>query len=105
MREELKDVDVRVLTPGGIATNIVKNARSRHDDYKGTLIRFFERYTLSPEDAAAQILRGIRKKKKRIMVSKEAVLFDRVKRLMPVLGNRWCSEKIMQSMRVKALES
>jgi NADP-dependent 3-hydroxy acid dehydrogenase YdfG len=103
--EELKDVDVSVVHPGGIATNIITHSRSQHEHYKQSLIQFFKRHTLSPEDATDQILRGIRKGKKRIMVSKEAVLFDRVKRFLPVLGNRWCSEKIMKSMRVKALES
>lgn len=103
--EELDDVGVTVVHPGGIATNIVKRARSQHEDYKGALIRFFERHTLSPEEAADQIVYGVRKEQSRIMVSKEAVLFDRVKRMFPVSGNHWCAQRIMKAMRVDAIRS
>lgn len=98
--EELDDVDVTVVHPGGIATNIVKRARSQHEDYKGALVRFFERHTLSPQEAAEQIVHGIRKEHSRIMVSKEAALFDRVKRMLPVSGNHWCAQRIMKAMKV-----
>jgi NADP-dependent 3-hydroxy acid dehydrogenase YdfG len=101
--EELKDVGVSVVHPGGIATNIIKRARSRHEEYKGALIRFFERHTLSPQEATEQILMGVYKEKSRIMVSKEAALFDRVKRIFPVSGNRWCSQRIMKAMRIETL--
>lgn len=101
--EELDDVGVSVVHPGGIATNIVKRARSSHDNYKGALVRFFERHTLSPQEATEQILLGIRKEQARIMVSKEAALFDRVKRMFPVAGNHWCAERIMKAMKVESL--
>ena len=101
--EELDDVGVTVVHPGGIATNIVKRARSQHDDYKGALVRFFERHTLSPQEAAKQIVLGIKKEQDRIMVSKEAALFDRVKRMFPVSGNHWCAQRIMKAMKVELL--
>ena len=101
--EELHDVGVTVVHPGGIATNIVKKARSQHEDYKGALIRFFERHTLSPQEAAAQIVYGVGKEQSRIMVSKEAALFDRVKRMFPISGNHWCAQRIMKAMRVDTL--
>lgn len=101
--EELEDVAVSVVHPGGIATNIVKKARSKHDEYKGALIRFFERHTLSPEEATQQILDGVKKEQPRIIVSKEAALFDRVKRMFPVSGNHWCAKRIMKAMKVESL--
>ena len=52
---------------------------------------------------AEQIVRGIRKKQARIIVSKEAALFDRVKRMFPVSGNHWCAQRIMKAMRVESL--
>lgn len=101
--EELSDIGVSVVHPGGIATNIVQRARSHNDSYKGALVRFFEKQTLAPEEAARRIINGVSKEKKRIMVSKEAVLFDRVKRALPIVGNRWCADKIMQAMGVQKL--
>ena len=101
--EELDHVGVSVVHPGGIATNIVKRARSQHENYKGALVRFFERHTLSPQEAAKQIVIGVRKEQARIMVSKEAALFDKAKRLFPVSGNRWCAQRIMKAMKVESL--
>jgi len=103
MWEEFSDVGVSVVHPGGIATNIVTKSRSQHDDYKGALERFFARHSLKPEEAVRQILAGLQKEKKRIMVTKEAVLFDRVKRLSPIKGNHWCVQRIFQAMGVKRL--
>ena len=99
--EELSDVGVSVVHPGGIATSIVKQAKSINSGFQNTLENFFEKQTLSPQTAALRIIDGVRKEKKRIMVSKEAILFDRVKRLFPIAGNHWCAQKIMKAMGVK----
>ncbi|MEH6403702.1 MAG: SDR family NAD(P)-dependent oxidoreductase [Sneathiella sp.] len=88
---ELKEVGVTVSSvhPGGVKTNIMRNAiidkmpagvRS-----KSSMEKNFEAMAPTTAEKAAQIIvRGIIKKKERIMVGKDAVLLAGLQRLMPV---------------------
>jgi NAD(P)-dependent dehydrogenase (short-subunit alcohol dehydrogenase family) len=90
--QELKDTQVRVtcVHPGGIKTNIVRNARF----YKAAVTRLthedtalaFDKYIAftTPEKAAQKILSGIKKDKHRIMVGPDAYVYDWLKRLFPI---------------------
>ncbi|MBN2299415.1 MAG: SDR family oxidoreductase [Deltaproteobacteria bacterium] len=90
--QELKDSPVRVscVHPGGISTNIVRNARF----YKGTdpdmdhsdMIKVFDRFLVhtTADKAARIIISGIRKNKHRIMVGSDAYVYDWLKRIFPV---------------------
>jgi NAD(P)-dependent dehydrogenase (short-subunit alcohol dehydrogenase family) len=90
--QEMKGTSVRVscVHPGGIRTNIVRNARFHRAADKSLdkeeLEVLFDRFIahLSADEAARVILAGIRKNKPRIMVGRDAYLCDWLKRLFPV---------------------
>jgi NAD(P)-dependent dehydrogenase (short-subunit alcohol dehydrogenase family) len=86
---------VHSVHPGGIRTNIARNAV----DYNETHEAFHQQLLkLSPEYAADVILRGIRKKKKRILIGGEAHLLDFVVRLFPVLGGNLVNGMIQRKI-------
>lgn len=88
---ELEDTNVTALSihPGGIKTNIVNNARfyvgpdgeQSHDCNKQ---KFDKLARTTPDKAAAQIAKAIRKKKKRLLIGADAILVDRVQRYHPL---------------------
>lgn len=91
LRHELRDTDIRVCTvhPGGIKTNIVKNARFHKDDLGNTdrtvLEKDFEKVTMTtPHKAAKTIQVGVDKNKARILIGPDAVAVSLLTRAMPV---------------------
>jgi len=79
------NLTVHSVHPGGIDTNITRNSI----DYQPKFELFHKRFLkLSPEYAAGVIIRGIRKKKHRILIGAEAHRLDVVVRLAPILGTR-----------------
>jgi short-subunit dehydrogenase len=78
LREELlvsgSTVGLTVVHPGGVQTNIVRNARvSDHETYEATRELFEERLArTTPERAAEVILRGVLKGKPRVLVGADA---------------------------------
>ena len=90
LRHELKDTKVRAISvhPGGIRTNIARASRfykdplgnSNRDDMAG---RFEKLARTTPERAAAVIVRGIEKGSPRVLIGADAVLIDKIQRLMP----------------------
>jgi NAD(P)-dependent dehydrogenase (short-subunit alcohol dehydrogenase family) len=91
LRQELRGTGVRAVTvhPGGITTNIARNARMRTDPEglgrtKEQLAAQFESVTLtSPDKAAAIIHRGVERGKARILVGPDAYVFDALARITP----------------------
>ncbi|SDZ42481.1 NADP-dependent 3-hydroxy acid dehydrogenase YdfG [Micromonospora pattaloongensis] len=91
LRQELRGTGVRAVTvhPGGITTNIARNARIRTDPEgrgrtKEQMAAQFEAATLtSPEKAAAIIHRGVERGRARILVGPDAYLFDALARIAP----------------------
>src|SRR5438309_431464 len=91
LRQELRGTGVRAVTvhPGGVTTNIARNARIRSDPEglgrtKEQLAAQFEAATLtSPEKAAAIIHSGVERGKARILVGPDAYLFDALARIAP----------------------
>jgi NAD(P)-dependent dehydrogenase (short-subunit alcohol dehydrogenase family) len=88
--QELAGTPVRVSSvhPGGVRTAILEQGRIRSSERfaenQGRLRRRFTRYALtSPEKTAGQIIAGIRKNKRRILVGPDARLFDLIQRLLP----------------------
>ncbi|SFM37182.1 SDR family NAD(P)-dependent oxidoreductase [Methylobacterium pseudosasicola] len=86
---------VTVVHPGGVATAIARSARSprpptdpeaaeraRVEDEKAREA-FGKLLTLSPEDAAAAIIRGIERRQPRILIGKDANSAALIQRLMP----------------------
>jgi short-subunit dehydrogenase len=89
LRLELAPYGVGVTTvhPGGIATNIARSARvaaslDRAEVAQG--IAAFERLlSYPPQKAAADILKGVRKRKARVLIAASAKIPDLLARLLP----------------------
>ena len=91
LRQELRGTGVSAVNvhPGGITTNIARNARVREDpEGRGRthaqLAAEFEAMTLtSPAKAAEIICRGVEQGRARILVGPDAHLFDALTRVTP----------------------
>lgn len=86
LRMELFDTNVEVycVHPGGINTNILRNAVQYERD--ANLERKFQKALerTSPEDAAKTIIRHIEQKKQRVLIGIDAEMGDRIARTMPL---------------------
>jgi NAD(P)-dependent dehydrogenase (short-subunit alcohol dehydrogenase family) len=99
LRHELAGtrIGVTVVHPGGVATSIAKNARrpggmSEADVEKQR--KYFESVlTMPPETAGEIIVRGIERRKPRIVVGRDAQFAALVERLMPVTYWNWLGRK------------
>jgi NAD(P)-dependent dehydrogenase (short-subunit alcohol dehydrogenase family) len=90
LRHELagSQVNVSVVHPGGVATAITRNARvsvklsaeerGRRMDQADKLLR------LPPEEAGEAIVRGVVKRRARILIGRDAVIISLLERLLPV---------------------
>jgi NAD(P)-dependent dehydrogenase (short-subunit alcohol dehydrogenase family) len=91
---EIEDCGVSATTvhPGGIKTNIVRNARMdpSASDLAGDLDpdRFDRVAMTSPDKAARQILAAVQKDRRRALIGPDATLFDLVSRLPAGLYQR-----------------
>ena len=91
LRQELRGTGVRAVNvhPGGITTNIARNARMRQDPTglgrtKEEMAAQFEAITLTSPDKAAEIIqRGVDRGKARILVGPDAYVFDALARIAP----------------------
>ncbi|WP_327145859.1 SDR family NAD(P)-dependent oxidoreductase [Nocardia sp. NBC_01327] len=91
LRQELRGTGVSAVNvhPGGITTNIARNARVRKDPEgrgrsREQMAAEFEAITLtSPEKAAEIICRGVERGKARILVGPDAYAFDALARVSP----------------------
>lgn len=84
---ERAPVSVTTIHPGGIKTNIARSARM-HQSVTGigidleTFVSEFDRLArTSPDKAARQILRAVRRNRRRALIGPDAVVFDVVSRL------------------------
>jgi len=89
--QELKDTSISVscVLPGGVKTNIVRSSRYVPNDNesptKEEVVNTFETFArLTPDQAAAEILRGVARDRRRILVGDDARLFAALVRLLPV---------------------
>lgn len=91
LRQELRGTGVRAVNvhPGGITTNIARNARMRRDPTglgrtKEEMAAQFEAITMTSPDKAAEIIqRGVDRGKARILVGPDAYVFDALARIAP----------------------
>ena len=95
IRQELRPhgIYVSCIHPGGIRTNIAKNARFYQDQLgrkdQDRFAQFFEKMApTSSEMAARIILDGVRRKKTRILVGKDAKLMALISRVFPASYDR-----------------
>jgi NADP-dependent 3-hydroxy acid dehydrogenase YdfG len=91
LRQELRGSGVRAVNvhPGGVKTNIARNARWHSDplglgrSHEEGAQEFDQIASTTPEKAAAVIHRGVKAGKSRILVGPDAYLFDALARVMP----------------------
>lgn len=79
-------VSSTTIHPGGIKTNIARNARidEEHADgrTKAEFVQEFDKLArTTPEKAAAQILKAVERNRRRALIGPDAVLFDLISRL------------------------
>jgi NAD(P)-dependent dehydrogenase (short-subunit alcohol dehydrogenase family) len=82
-------VGVTSVHPGGIATNIVADARlaGSAEDPKthAAMVKSFKKM-MPPAEAAESIVHGITRNKGRVLITRESYVGDLAKRLMPALS-------------------
>lgn len=94
LRHELVDdgIGVTSVHPGGIRTRITENARIgsgvSHDEYAAGRAQFEKLLTIAPERAAEVILRGVERRRGRVLIGWSAKLPDLLARVMPASYNR-----------------
>jgi short-subunit dehydrogenase len=76
-------IGVTSVHPGGVKTNIVRHSRTADPDAKQKMIEQFDRMAMTPEKAAAKILRAVERDRLRIVICPEARAADLAKRLFP----------------------
>lgn len=99
LRMEMLDTNVCVTTvhPGGIKTNIVRNALDPNEDRLKKTIKSFDKLTITTADKAAEvIINGIKKKKHRVLIGRDARMMDRVVRWLPVRYSRLFFKEIQR---------
>jgi short-subunit dehydrogenase len=90
LRNELRKtrIGVTVVHPGGVATSIVRNARlpkSNSPEEDEAKRKSFESFlTMPPEIAGEIIVRGVERRKARVLVGPDAKRIAVIERLMPV---------------------
>jgi NADP-dependent 3-hydroxy acid dehydrogenase YdfG len=93
LRQEMAGTNVHVccVHPGGISTNIARAARggdlTLSAEERGA--EFEKVAKTTPESAAAQIISAIEKRKKRLLIGRDAKFMDIVQRLFPVAYPRF----------------
>jgi short-subunit dehydrogenase len=84
------NIGVTSVHPGAIKTDMMQATLKNADDEK-TAQKTYElaqKIGVTPEYVAARILKAIEKNKMRIRVGKDAIIFDIIKRLIPVSLHR-----------------
>lgn len=105
LRHELEatNVLVTVIHPGGISTNIVRNAMSPTDMTEEQVQRKKARQqkmlVLPPEQAGEIIIKGIEQNRERILVGQDAKVLSLLERIMPV--DYWQVMKYLAARRRK----
>lgn len=85
-------VHVSIVHPGGIKTNIARNARAtaRFSNRRSEMEAHFAKLAkTTPEQAAQRIVDGILRNEARILIGGDARLIDVLTRLMPVGHYKW----------------
>jgi short-subunit dehydrogenase len=84
---ERADVSVTTIHPGGIKTNIARNARVDESvaDVGGNVTAFADEFDklarTTPEKAARQILKAVERNRRRALIGPDAKVFDLISRL------------------------
>ena len=86
LRQEMllegEPVRVSCVHPGGVRTNIARNARGIGPDDEGVIGTFEKALRTTPESAARTVVRGIERNRARILIGPDAYAIDALPRLM-----------------------
>lgn len=95
--QELKGTGVDCISvhPGGIKTNIANSGRSAGDDGIDMLKNFNGLLATTAESCAAQIIKGMQKGKRRVIIGSDAKFFTLLSRIFPN-SYHIISEKILK---------
>ena len=91
LRVEMRGSGLHVacVHPGGILTNIHHNAEFTEEEERARFIRQFERNAPTTAAGAARvIIRGIERRRPRILIGRDARFIDKVARLLPATYER-----------------
>lgn len=110
LRHELAEssVGVSVVHPGGVKTNIVRDARAAQADERSDLeiqqekIEVEKAFGTRASEAAQVIIRGIERRKPRILVGLDAYLMVALERLFPVSNIQIGTRLLRWSQQVAA---
>jgi len=88
--QERNGVTATTIHPGGIKTNILRNARLEDPDadVDSAAAEFEKTARTTSDDAALVILRAVEKNKRRAMIGADARIFDLAARLPPAVYQR-----------------
>jgi short-subunit dehydrogenase len=85
-------VGVTCVHPGGVRTNIARHAlvgpRLPAAEWEAGLDAMDRLLSLDPADAAEAILRAVHRRRPRVLVGRDAVVLDKIARLLPVGNGR-----------------
>jgi len=103
MRVELKNTNVRTLSvhPGGISTNIVKNAKWQNGDTETIEQQnemFLKVAKTKPAKAASTIIKAIEANKNRVRIGSDARIIDYLARLSPEKAATWISNQYAEDI-------
>lgn len=77
-------VSVLVVHPGGVKTNIIRNAPDLDESQRDAAHQNFSRFALlDADEAARQILRAVQKKKKRLILGADAKIVNAIRQMFP----------------------
>lgn len=102
------NVSCTSVHPGGIKTNIARSARMSDKLHEMTGMtqeqatkEFEKMFRTTPEDAAADIVRGIRQNSRRVLIGGDALAIDIMQRLLPTSYQRLIArgQKMMQKRK------
>lgn len=91
---EGSSVSCSCVHPGGIKTNIARNARMNDvshitgADPEKSIADFEKMFRTTADEAAAIIISGVRRNKRRILIGSEAYAIDTMQRALPTLYQR-----------------
>ena len=91
LRNELVNskVNITCVHPGGIKTNIINNIDTKHTGRRDKFAKAFEKMAkTTPEDAAQQIVQAIKKKKRRLLIGRDARMMDLAARWFPSIYDK-----------------
>lgn len=103
LAEELRPtcVGLTLVHPGSVATDIMKTARGDDLELLQRIDRWYQQHAMPPQKVARGIVRAIERGQPRLLLGKEAKLGDWLKRLLPVLGNRWFGDAAIRALGVQ----